>query len=38
MNILVVGVNGRVGSLVYKKAIEKEINVSGLGRGKIRII
>lgn len=33
MNILVVGVNGRVGSLVCKKAIEKGINVSGLGRG-----
>lgn len=32
MNILVVGVNGRVGSLVCKKAIEKGINVSGLGR------
>lgn len=33
MNVLIVGVNGRVGSLVYKKAIEKKINVGGLGRG-----
>lgn len=33
MNVLIIGVNGKVGSLVYKKAIEKGINVSGLGRG-----
>lgn len=34
MKILIVGVNGRVGSLVAKEAIEKKIEVVGLGKGE----
>lgn len=34
MKVLIVGVNGKVGSLVLKNCIERGIDVSGLGRGE----
>lgn len=34
MKLLVVGVNGRVGTLVAKEALKRGIDVSGLGKGE----
>lgn len=34
MKLLIVGVNGKVGSLVYKEAISKNLAVTGLAKGE----
>lgn len=33
MKVLIVGVNGKVGTLIYKNAIKRNLDVTGLGRG-----
>ena len=34
MKLLIVGVNGRVGSLVAKDALSRNLEVTGLGKGE----